>query len=507
MTMGSKLRIALLIAVSVVLVYVAMADEFITPLAGVTVCLDPGFGGDVDLTYTGDKIGPKYGLKESEVNLNVSLFLKRFLEKAGAKVVMTRTGPPQEALAIDRRTSVALQNNAQYFICVAHNYSKNPDINYTAVYYYPEFSEPSFSMAKAVSAAVAKQLELQNLGAQVQEYPLLLAEQRVPTIMVCPSFISNPAEEERLKDLAYNRKEAAAIMTGLADYFMANPPIPPVAPERTPGPIISPVPVTTPAAPPTLRPAIAPPGAITPSSPFSPPFLSPVNGRIDQSWIYGESYGDLPVKKGVSFIVEANSPVSAVADGRVIVADTSSTVSLGMPYKNCVIIQHDAMLSGQPVYTLYGQLMDVSVSAGEHVSQGQQIGTTGIPFTTAELGRETEFEFEVRLGENNQANVVNPEPFIRHTSTGTGMIIGRLADASGHPLPLIRIDGAKKPDDYLHYEFSMTYGEGANSSPQWEENFVIGDVIAGSYTLTTQYGTKEVVVEPGMVTYVKWGIE
>jgi hypothetical protein len=71
----------------------------------------------------------------------------------------------------------------------------------------------------------------------------------------------------------------------------------------------------------------------------------------------------------------------------------------------------------------------------------------------------------------------------------------------------VRIDGAKKPDDYLHYEFSMTYGEGANSSPQWEENFMIGDMVVGSYTLTTQYGTKDVIVEPGMVTFVEWEVE
>jgi len=506
MIMERILRIALLVVVSVVLSSLAVGEEFIKPLSGVTVCLDPGFGGDVDLTYTGDKTGPKYDFKESEVNLRVSLFLKRFLEKAGATVIMTRTGPPEEAPAIDRRIAIAMENKAQYFICVAHNYSKNPDISYTAVYYYPEFSEPSFPMAQVVSAAVAKQLELQNLGAQVQEYPLLL-QQRIPTIMVCPSFISNPAEEERLKELAYNRKEAAAIMVGLAEYFLANPPGAPMPPAETPAPAVPTAPITTPITPPAPEPVVPAPGAIAPVKRFSPLWRSPVDGRIDQSWIYGESYGDLAVKKGVSFIVSAHTPVVAVADGQVIVADTSGTTSPSSSYKNYVIIQHDTMLDAQPVYALYGQLTEVSTSAGQHVRQGEQIGKTGIPFTSAELGRETEFELEIRLGENSQADVVNPELFIQHTPNGTGMIIGRIVDDSGHALPLVRIDGAKKPDDYLHYEFSMTYGEGANSSPQWEENFMIGDVVAGSYTLTTQYGTKDVIVEPEMVTFVEWEVE
>lgn len=502
--MKGTLRIALLILLGIVVCSFALAEEFITPLAGVTVCLDPGFGGDVDLTYSGDKTGPTYGLKESDINLRVSLFLKRFLEKAGATVIMTRTGPPEEAPAIDKRIAVATENKAQYFICVAHNYSKNPDINYTVVYYYPEFSEPSFPLAQTVSAAVARQLELQNLGAQVQEYPLLVQLQQIPTIMVCPSFISNPTEEERLKELEYNRKEAAAITMGLTEYFLANPPGAPKPPAETPAPAVPPAPITTPVTPPTPKPAVMAPGAIRPVQRFSPPWLSPVDGRIDQSWIYGESYGDLPVKKGISFIVTANSPVVAVADGKVLVADTSGTTSPISSYKNCVIIQHDEMLDGQPVYSLYGQLMEVGTSAGQQVQQGEQIGKTGIPFTSVELGRETEFEFEIRLGENSQANVVNPELFIQHTSKGTGMIVGRIVDQSGNWLPLVRIDGATKPDDYLHYQFSMSYGEGANSSSQWKENFAIGDVIAGSYTLTTQYGPKDIVVEPDMVTFVEW---
>jgi len=336
---------------------------------------------------------------------------------------------------------------------------------------------------------------------------LLLQQQRIPSIMVCPSFISNPAEEERLKELEYNRKEAAAIMMGLAEYFLANPPGAPVPTPETPAPAVPTAPITTPVAPPAPEPVVPAPGAIGPTKRFSPSWLSPVDGRIDQSWIYGESYGDLPVKRGLSFIVQAQTPVVAVADGQVIVEDISGTPSPISAYKNSVIIQHDEMLDGQPVYALYGQLMEVSTSTGQHVRQGEEIGKTGIPFATAELGRDTEFEFEIRLGENSQADVVNPELFIQHTSTGTGMIIGRIVDDSGHALPLVRIDGAKKPDDYLHYEFSMTYGEGTNSSPQWEENFMIGDMVAGSYTLTTQHGTKDIIVEPGMVTFVEWEVE
>src|SRR5512138_2620034 len=58
------------------------------PLAGKTVCLDPGHGGDdpgaVSRAY--------FGLYESDINLDEAYAVKALLEGAGAIVVMTRTG-------------------------------------------------------------------------------------------------------------------------------------------------------------------------------------------------------------------------------------------------------------------------------------------------------------------------------------------------------------------------------------------------------------------------------
>ena len=56
-----------------------------SPLQGKVILIDPGHGGK----YRGS-IG-KMGLKESEVNLGVALYLWGFLHSAGAKPIMTRT--------------------------------------------------------------------------------------------------------------------------------------------------------------------------------------------------------------------------------------------------------------------------------------------------------------------------------------------------------------------------------------------------------------------------------
>ena len=47
----------------------------------------------------------------------------------------------------------------------------------------------------------------------------------VPSILVETAFISNPDEEKRLKDSAYQEKIAAAILGGIKRYLAQNPPL------------------------------------------------------------------------------------------------------------------------------------------------------------------------------------------------------------------------------------------------------------------------------------------
>jgi len=47
----------------------------------------------------------------------------------------------------------------------------------------------------------------------------------IPSILVETAFISNPDEEKKLKDMAYQSKMANAILTGIKRYFIKNPPL------------------------------------------------------------------------------------------------------------------------------------------------------------------------------------------------------------------------------------------------------------------------------------------
>jgi N-acetylmuramoyl-L-alanine amidase len=47
----------------------------------------------------------------------------------------------------------------------------------------------------------------------------------IPSILVETAFISNPDEERRLRDAAYQREVAVAMRRGIEDYLAQNPPL------------------------------------------------------------------------------------------------------------------------------------------------------------------------------------------------------------------------------------------------------------------------------------------
>ena len=47
----------------------------------------------------------------------------------------------------------------------------------------------------------------------------------IPSVLVETAFISNPDEEERLRDSGFQNKLADALMRGIERYFARNPPL------------------------------------------------------------------------------------------------------------------------------------------------------------------------------------------------------------------------------------------------------------------------------------------
>jgi murein DD-endopeptidase MepM/ murein hydrolase activator NlpD len=275
----------------------------------------------------------------------------------------------------------------------------------------------------------------------------------------------------------------------------------PALPTPT-GPALKPL--TTLPSPPTPAPTAVPmKTTFDPAEDIEAPLLNPVDGMPDQTWLFGEVWGNWPLKKGLSFNVPSGTSIRAVADGEIVAADDSGKFGLMSSYPNYVVIKHDEQIGGKEVYTLYARINGMKAKKGGKVKAGDIIGGTGAPYSETE-NRDTEFEFEVRVGGPTQDYVKNPELFIKPASSNTGCIVGRLEDRNGNPMRAERITGAEKPSRFAPYTFSMTYSEGVTGTDKWNENFVISDVLPGEHIISTPYGTKKAIVKAGMVTFIEW---
>ncbi len=190
-------------------------------LAPYKIALDPGHGGLSHLP--GYKRGPT-GKREAEMNLKVAFFLKEFLEKAGAKVVMTRAD--DRFVSLKERNEIAARAGCDFMISLHHNASDNPQTNYAAVFYHlhPDYSPLSMDLARHIYFGLVEALRLPQVASDglltdKLIYPDgfgLLRTSPIPAVLLESSFFSNPAEEKRLTKLSYNRREAYGIFLGLA---------------------------------------------------------------------------------------------------------------------------------------------------------------------------------------------------------------------------------------------------------------------------------------------------
>lgn len=157
-------------------------------------------------------------------------------------------------------------------------------------------------------------------------------------------------------------------------------------------------PAATPAPTPTPPPAPAPP-------PSSSGFVLPVSGSIGDSLIVG-SGGSLSRSagghSGLDIIAPQGTPVKAATAGKVV----SVNGSAGAAYGNYVALEHSG-----GIYTLYAHLSAVTVSVGQSVSAGQQIGNVGS--TGNSSGPHLHFEVRTDPSAFSSGIFLNPVTWLR----------------------------------------------------------------------------------------------
>ncbi|MDZ7392896.1 MAG: N-acetylmuramoyl-L-alanine amidase [candidate division KSB1 bacterium] len=213
------------LCMAVALVVVALASSRQNILTGKVICLDPGHGG----TAASDtfRVGPT-GEREEWINLRVALLLRRLLEARGAKVLMTRTEDADVPLT--DRARCAIEGRADVFLSIHHNATADTSVNFPVVYFHGNASEnqASVRLGQCLICALACALHSPqaplSLVSDHTIFPaagtaVLRGTYGIPGVIAEASFFTNPAEEERLKQAAYNRREAEAYVRGLERFF------------------------------------------------------------------------------------------------------------------------------------------------------------------------------------------------------------------------------------------------------------------------------------------------
>jgi N-acetylmuramoyl-L-alanine amidase/putative methionine-R-sulfoxide reductase with GAF domain len=223
------------------------------PKTKMRIVVDAGHGG-WDLGTVG-----KRGLLEKDVVLEIAQRLGKLLEsRLGADVILTRNN--DNYIPLDQRAGMANQSQADLFISVHANYSDLPSARGVETYFTNVFSVPNAKdkdvetrephHAKNPSAALLSASELhekieqsRRLAASVQrslygtlsaQNPglrdrgvkeasyVVLTETAMPGILAEVSFVSSPADEQKLRSDGYREQIAEALYKGIAHYAVAS---------------------------------------------------------------------------------------------------------------------------------------------------------------------------------------------------------------------------------------------------------------------------------------------
>jgi murein DD-endopeptidase MepM/ murein hydrolase activator NlpD len=231
----------------------------------------------------------------------------------------------------------------------------------------------------------------------------------------------------------------------------------------------------------------------------------------DRSYPYGSTLnGQREPHHGVEFENAAGTPVIAAAPGTVIVAGDDAETAYGPKtnfYGNLVVVQLDQTYNGQSVLNLYAHLQTVIATLGQKVKPGDVLGTVGQ--TGVAIG--PHLHFEVRVGKNDYLSSRNPELWLKplmYNAKAWGAIAGRVMDTKGKWVDgytvVIRPISVDYPEPRTRYV--STYArETLNGDDALQENFAIGDMPLGTYSVsvsTTKLYQQTVTVTEGHLAWV-----
>jgi N-acetylmuramoyl-L-alanine amidase len=161
------------------------------------------------------------GLTEAELNLAVARRTRSLLQRAGIRVVMTRTTTSGTSMGNIARAQTANHAHAALFLRIHADGSTDPATAGTHTLYpawHPGWTDdiyaPSRRAARIVQRELVRSLGFPDRGLQPRSDYTGFNWADVPAILVEMGFMTNPTEDRLLATTAYQRRAAIGLCRG-----------------------------------------------------------------------------------------------------------------------------------------------------------------------------------------------------------------------------------------------------------------------------------------------------
>ena len=174
----------------------------------------------------GGTSGVVSGLREAELNLRVGLRLRTLLERAGVRVVMTRTTTASTSMGNVARARIANRAGAALFLRIHADGSTDPSARGTHALHpalrrgwTDDVYADSKRAARVVQRDLRTALGFPDRGLQERSDFTGFNWADVPVILVEMGFMTNPTEDRLLATAAYQRRAALGLCRGTLRYL------------------------------------------------------------------------------------------------------------------------------------------------------------------------------------------------------------------------------------------------------------------------------------------------
>ena len=191
------------------------------------IVVDAGHGG-----ADGGVTGVNTGVKESDLNLEMSRLIGGCLESAGFEVVYTRTGKgglyfesdrDKKSADMHRRAEIIRQNAPSAVLSIHMNTFFDRGRRGAQVFFDGGSTEGQ-ALAERIQSRLNEQFNLPDAGrefAALAADKFILKQTEAPSVIVECGFLSNPVDEANLLDPDYAARFAAAVSSAVAEMLGA----------------------------------------------------------------------------------------------------------------------------------------------------------------------------------------------------------------------------------------------------------------------------------------------